>query len=248
MDEQVLVDLQAMWEAKLQAAGVFPDPKGNNNSSFAFPPASATSSSLGGSASNLTADAMQALMARQIQQQQMQQMPNPVLPQQPPMVVIPRMVIPTQAQLQAHLQTQAHLFALQQQQLQQNQAKQPSQSNDFIPLPPSNKFKVENALQEDRQTSSNPSVSSAPVDQTKKIKDKDTTELGDEDDLSDESSSSNSSVSGDDDDPNANIILCLYEKVSKTKTRWRAIFQAGYAHLNNAEWVFNKQQADMDFS
>ena len=74
--------------------------------------------------------------------------------------------------------------------------------------------------------------------------------IDNEEELNSDLDSSLSSSSSDPeapDDLNENIILCLYEKVSRTRNRWRAAFRSGSLHLNGVDYAFNRQNAEFEF-
>ena len=74
--------------------------------------------------------------------------------------------------------------------------------------------------------------------------------ISNEEELNSDLDSSLSSSTSDPeapDDLNENIILCLYEKVSRTRNRWRTTFRSGSLHLNGVDYAFNRQNAEFEF-
>lgn len=62
-------------------------------------------------------------------------------------------------------------------------------------------------------------------------------------DLDDESEDDVEQGGADIDD----IVLCLYEKVQRTRNRWRCSFKAGIAHIGNNDFAFNKANGDFEW-
>ncbi|KAI9345218.1 transcription factor IIA, alpha/beta subunit [Obelidium mucronatum] len=52
----------------------------------------------------------------------------------------------------------------------------------------------------------------------------------------------------DDDDPDLNdLILCQYEKVNRTKNKWKCVFKDGIVHVNGKDYLFHKANADFEW-
>ena len=48
-------------------------------------------------------------------------------------------------------------------------------------------------------------------------------------------------------DPKANMILCTYEKVHRTKNRWKCFLKDGVLTLNGKDYLFQKAQCDFQW-
>ena len=70
-------------------------------------------------------------------------------------------------------------------------------------------------------------------------------------DLDDTDASTSKSDSADDekgaDHLNENITLCLFEKVQRTRNRWRTVLRAGSMHIDGHDYAFNRMNADFEF-
>ncbi|EPZ31808.1 Transcription factor IIA, beta-barrel domain-containing protein [Rozella allomycis CSF55] len=54
--------------------------------------------------------------------------------------------------------------------------------------------------------------------------------------------------SSDDEEPGTeNFIMCQFERVQRTKNRWRCAFKEGILHLNQKEYMFNKMTGDFEW-
>jgi transcription initiation factor TFIIA large subunit len=56
--------------------------------------------------------------------------------------------------------------------------------------------------------------------------------------------------SDDDEEPNietSNRILCQFEKVTRTRNRWKCVLRDGVAKINGRDFVFQKAQGDFEF-
>ncbi|KAJ3395118.1 NME NM23 member 5 [Chytriomyces hyalinus] len=52
----------------------------------------------------------------------------------------------------------------------------------------------------------------------------------------------------DDSDPELNdMILCQYEKVNRTKNKWKCVFKDGIVHVNGKDYLFHKASADFEW-
>ncbi|KAJ3061664.1 transcription factor IIA subunit alpha [Podochytrium sp. JEL0797] len=52
----------------------------------------------------------------------------------------------------------------------------------------------------------------------------------------------------DDDDPDLNdLILCQYEKVNRTKNKWKCVFKDGIIHVNGKDYLFHKATSDFEW-
>ena len=49
------------------------------------------------------------------------------------------------------------------------------------------------------------------------------------------------------DDPKANIILCQYDKVTRTKNRWRCTLKDGIMHLNGKDFLFHRASGEFEW-
>ena len=52
---------------------------------------------------------------------------------------------------------------------------------------------------------------------------------------------------GDDDGPDENLVLCLYDKVTRTKARWKCSLKDGIATINHRDYTFQKAQVDAEW-
>jgi len=74
-----------------------------------------------------------------------------------------------------------------------------------------------------------------------------------DDDLDDDDPGDDSELGSDDDDSDeepetSNLVLCQYDKVSRTKTKWKAALKDGMMQANGHGYVFKKATGDMNFS
>ena len=44
-----------------------------------------------------------------------------------------------------------------------------------------------------------------------------------------------------------NVVLCQYEKVSRTRNKWRCVFKSGIIHVNGADYVFSKANGEFEW-
>jgi len=44
-----------------------------------------------------------------------------------------------------------------------------------------------------------------------------------------------------------NLVLAQFEKVSRTKTRWKCLLKAGIMHVNGKDYIFNKAVGEFQF-
>uniref|UniRef100_A0A061R7B9 Transcription initiation factor TFIIA large subunit n=1 Tax=Tetraselmis sp. GSL018 TaxID=582737 RepID=A0A061R7B9_9CHLO len=44
-----------------------------------------------------------------------------------------------------------------------------------------------------------------------------------------------------------NLVLAQFEKVSRTKTRWKCQLKAGIMHVNGRDYIFNKATGEFQF-
>ncbi|CCH61460.1 hypothetical protein TBLA_0E04050 [Henningerozyma blattae CBS 6284] len=52
---------------------------------------------------------------------------------------------------------------------------------------------------------------------------------------------------GEDDGPDENLVLCLYEKVTRTKARWKCSLKDGIATINRKDYTFQKAQVEAEW-
>lgn len=52
---------------------------------------------------------------------------------------------------------------------------------------------------------------------------------------------------GEDDGPDENILLCLYDKVTRTKARWKCTLKDGIATVNRKDYSFQKAQVEAEW-
>ena len=48
-------------------------------------------------------------------------------------------------------------------------------------------------------------------------------------------------------DPKENFLLCLYEKVHRTRNKWRCTFQNGILHVDGQEFVLGKINGEFEW-
>lgn len=54
-------------------------------------------------------------------------------------------------------------------------------------------------------------------------------------------------ISEDDDGINTDLVLCLYEKVNRTRNKWKCNFKSGIAKLNGRDYAFNRLTSDFEW-
>ncbi|QLL30888.1 hypothetical protein HG536_0A07030 [Torulaspora globosa] len=52
---------------------------------------------------------------------------------------------------------------------------------------------------------------------------------------------------GEDDGPDENLMLCLYDKVTRTKARWKCSLKDGVATINRKDYTFQKSQVEAEW-
>lgn len=52
---------------------------------------------------------------------------------------------------------------------------------------------------------------------------------------------------GEDDGPDENLMLCLYDKVTRTKARWKCSLKDGIATVNRKDYTFQKSQVEAEW-
>ena len=52
---------------------------------------------------------------------------------------------------------------------------------------------------------------------------------------------------GEDDGPDENMMLCLYEKVTRTKARWKCSLKDGVVTINRKDYTFQKAQVEAEW-
>lgn len=62
-------------------------------------------------------------------------------------------------------------------------------------------------------------------------------DLDDENDESDEEAEAEST----------NMMLCQYEKVNRTKNKWKCLLRDGIVHVNGRDYAFSKANGDFQF-
>ncbi|KAI8622496.1 transcription factor IIA, alpha/beta subunit, partial [Chytriomyces sp. MP71] len=73
----------------------------------------------------------------------------------------------------------------------------------------------------------------------------------DEDDVEGNDNIGSDLDSNDDDDDSdpelTDMILCQYEKVNRTKNKWKCVFKDGIVHVNGKDYLFHKASADFEW-
>lgn len=252
VDEQVLTDLQAAWESKLLAANIFPSSSAvaissgmpGGSSAMAMPMRQQMPQDLGA----LTAIAGLAgqQMPLPTSQQQHMQLQHHLLqlqrasgvgqPRAGQHVAIPRVSVAYLAQQQktsgmSYFQSQESLGS--------------SPTRPAFPQPSAAAAHLEQDKKEEAAASDG-GIEHSPRKPSKKST---AANRDGNDELNSDLDSSDSSddAASEGDDLDENIVLCLYEKVSRTRNRWRAVFRAGSAHINGVDYAFNRQSAEFEF-
>lgn len=44
-----------------------------------------------------------------------------------------------------------------------------------------------------------------------------------------------------------NVVLCQYEKVNRTRNKWRCVFKSGIIHVNGQDYVFSKANGEFEW-
>ena len=52
---------------------------------------------------------------------------------------------------------------------------------------------------------------------------------------------------GEDDGPDENLMLCLYDKVTRTKARWKCALKDGVVTINHKDYTFQKAQVEAEW-
>ncbi|GMM56871.1 transcription initiation factor IIA large subunit [Maudiozyma humilis] len=52
---------------------------------------------------------------------------------------------------------------------------------------------------------------------------------------------------GEDDGPDENLMLCLYDKVTRTKARWKCALKDGVVTINHRDYTFQKAQVEAEW-
>lgn len=52
---------------------------------------------------------------------------------------------------------------------------------------------------------------------------------------------------GDMDDESENIVLCQYDKVSRTKSKWKCVLKDGIMLINGRDYLFHKANGDFEW-
>jgi transcription initiation factor TFIIA large subunit len=217
VDEQVLTDLQAAWEKKLIEANVFPPAHTHTPTMFINTPIPL----LGNLNSGNMESRVNVMQIPYINRgsARMTQYTKTV-----PTATLP--MIQGQASTSTpHIQPGIAYFQNEQADVQSNIS-----SQHHAPV--------------------NASSMTLPKDATEPVKESPMKSNENEDELNSDLDSSLTSSSTDEEAPgdlNENIILCLYEKVNRTRNRWRASFKAGSLHLNGVDYAFNRQNAEFEF-
>lgn len=231
MDEQVLTDLQTTWEKKLMEANVFPTTHVHAPAPFTGNPPHMASMSganqpstsgltvmyVNGGSGNVRMGQNGRALTASMMAQQQQQLMN--TPGNARLVV--RGQVPG---MRPQVQSGIAYF-------------QDAQSGAH----PNAKTQTSSSV--DTSNAAPPKTAEIVKKPPKKPKN-----ISNEEELnSDLDSSLSSSDSEAPDDLNENIILCLYEKVSRTRNRWKAAFRSGSLHLNGVDYAFNRQNAEFEF-
>ena len=64
-------------------------------------------------------------------------------------------------------------------------------------------------------------------------------------DLDDEESDADNDVNVDNE--TSNRILCQWEKVTRTKNKWKCVLKDGVANVNGSDYIFQRAQCDFEF-
>lgn len=184
------------------------------------------------------------------QQQHMQLQYHPLQPQRAPAAgqsrVGPHAVIPRVSAAYLAHQQQQRISGMSYFPPQGSQGNSPSRP--AAPLPPNTAAHLEQGTKGETITSDG-GIEHSPSPHKLPKKSTVTANTGNNDELNSDLDSSDSSDSpaSEGDDLDENIVLCLYEKVSRTRNRWRAVFRAGSAHINGVDYAFNRQNAEFEF-
>ncbi|KAF7682648.1 Transcription initiation factor IIA large subunit [Astathelohania contejeani] len=55
------------------------------------------------------------------------------------------------------------------------------------------------------------------------------------------------STESEEEKDNGNFIMCLYEKVSKSKNRWRVTLKQGFLNIGNMDFAFSTAHGDLEW-
>lgn len=69
-------------------------------------------------------------------------------------------------------------------------------------------------------------------------------ELDDDDDDDDNDDDDGNEEAGTMDE---NVVLCQYEKVSRTRNKWRCIFKSGLIHVNGVDYAFSRANGEFEW-
>ncbi|RKP24353.1 transcription factor IIA, alpha/beta subunit, partial [Syncephalis pseudoplumigaleata] len=64
---------------------------------------------------------------------------------------------------------------------------------------------------------------------------------------SDLDDSDEDTVSGEGDEDTPNIILCQYEKVTRTKNKWKCVLKDGVMTMDGRDYVFHRANGDFEW-
>lgn len=99
-------------------------------------------------------------------------------------------------------------------------------------------------------TMENADVSALENSKNKEIKEAKRSALLDADEVGSELDDSDDNYlisEGEDDGPDENILLCLYDKVTRTKARWKCTLKDGIATVNRKDYSFQKAQVEAEW-
>lgn len=98
----------------------------------------------------------------------------------------------------------------------------------------------EEVILEGNKNSSNIPAAAPPVDE-----DEINSDLDDDDDEDDKDADAEGyDESGTMDE---NVVLCQYEKVNRTRNKWRCVFKSGIIHVNGNDYVFSKANGEFEW-
>lgn len=96
--------------------------------------------------------------------------------------------------------------------------------------------------EDDKAVRTTPAQPSAPAEPPTGKRPRSEDELG-----SDLDDTDSEAEKGEEDDSTSDLTLCLYEKISRVRTRWRAVLRGGIVHINGADYCFGRANTDFDW-
>ncbi|KAL3232236.1 Transcription initiation factor IIA large subunit [Nakaseomyces bracarensis] len=111
------------------------------------------------------------------------------------------------------------------------------------------KVKDENEVKFE-MTMENADISAIENSKNKEIKEAKRSALLDADEVGSELDDSDDNYlisEGEDEGPDENILLCLYDKVTRTKARWKCTLKDGLATVNRKDYSFQKAQVEAEW-